>query len=197
MQLGLLASNFIYNLLFPYMFSLYDLFTSLCIPHTQPNPKINLPMYAPGFALLCLCTLTTIVNALGGGRWPLGIGMNKYVCSFLGGAVINIKQTETTREVDKLPAIRTVSAEWNVPWIKAPDNASLSDSDKRHSLAQWVGIMGDDCDNVNWYPFLQAGTVVEVCMLLHSISLLASDSRSASEARGSRLTKLLNIDRRE
>ncbi|OTB10982.1 hypothetical protein K445DRAFT_16121 [Daldinia sp. EC12] len=119
-------------------------------------------MYAPGFALLCLCTLTTIANALGGGRWPLGIGMNKYVCSFLGGAVINIKQTETTREVDKLPAIRTVSAEWNVPWIKAPDNASLSDSDKRHSLAQWVGIMGDDCDNVNWYPFLQAGTVVEI-----------------------------------
>ncbi|KAI1462898.1 uncharacterized protein F4812DRAFT_469696 [Daldinia caldariorum] len=119
-------------------------------------------MYVPGFALLCLCTLTTIVDGLAGGRRPAGMGMNKYISSFLGGVVINVNQTETTRQEDKLPALRTVSAEWNVPWIRAPDNASLSDSDKRHSLAQWVGILGNDCDNVNWYPFLQAGTLVEI-----------------------------------
>ncbi|KAI1654649.1 concanavalin A-like lectin/glucanase [Daldinia decipiens] len=119
-------------------------------------------MHVPSIAPLCFCTLAALVSGSPGGRWPIGLGMSKYVSSFLGGAVINVNQTETTGKEDKLPSIRTVSAEWNVPWGKASDNIDLSNPNNRHSLAQWVGILGNGCANKNWYPFLQAGTNIEM-----------------------------------
>ncbi|KAI2637599.1 hypothetical protein GGS26DRAFT_587971 [Hypomontagnella submonticulosa] len=63
------------------------------------------------------------------------------------------------------PAVRTVSAEWNVPWIKVRDGLDLSNLENRHSLAQWVGIIGFECRNSSWFPFLRAGTAVDVRML--------------------------------
>ncbi|KAI1374906.1 concanavalin A-like lectin/glucanase [Hypoxylon crocopeplum] len=94
--------------------------------------------------------------------WLLAISTRAYVCPFLGGAVIDVDQVEGTGNGASQPAIRTVSAEWNVPWTKANPHADLKDSGNRHSLAQWVGILGNMCDNSSWYPFLQAGTATQI-----------------------------------
>ncbi|KAL7621283.1 hypothetical protein AAE478_008602 [Parahypoxylon ruwenzoriense] len=112
------------------------------------------------FVFACLWFLAAISSASPGGR-AFGFGVDEYTCSFLGGAVINVDQEEAAKAAT-LPAIRTVSAEWNVPWMKIPGGTDLSDPDNQHSLAQWVGILGNACDDKSWYPFLQAGTAIGV-----------------------------------
>ncbi|KAI1495950.1 peptidase A4 family-domain-containing protein [Biscogniauxia marginata] len=83
-------------------------------------------------------------------------GFEKRTCSFLGGAVIDVEQ-ETPGE----PALFTVTAEWNVAWLKPSPDVDYRIPDNRHSLGQWVGILGIACDRDDWYPFLQAGTAMD------------------------------------
>lgn len=121
-------------------------------------------MYLSTLACLYLWLLAAIAHAAPGGKIPIDSGAEKNVCSFLGGTVMNIKQTDNAQGTTKEPAIRTVSAGWNVPWMKARPGVDLQRPENRHLLAQWVGILGNACDKRDWYPFLQAGTAIKVCI---------------------------------
>ncbi|KAI1779399.1 concanavalin A-like lectin/glucanase [Hypoxylon cercidicola] len=114
-----------------------------------------------GFVLACFWLLTTLALASPDRNVSSSVGVSKYSSSFLGGAVININQPQSPGKAS-VPAIRTVSAEWNVPWMKAPPDADLSNPNNRHKMAQWVGILGNACDDKNWSPFLQAGTATDI-----------------------------------
>ncbi|KAI0007030.1 concanavalin A-like lectin/glucanase [Xylariaceae sp. FL0662B] len=114
-------------------------------------------MFAMKFILACLWLLGALTWASPGGNLH-PFGQSKYVCDFLGGAVIDIQQ-ENRIEPATSPAVSTASGVFNVPWIKAPD-ADLSVPENRHGLGQWVGILGGACQEQDWRPFLQAGTFV-------------------------------------
>ncbi|KAI1392264.1 concanavalin A-like lectin/glucanase [Hypoxylon trugodes] len=119
-------------------------------------------MDSSSLILLCIWVFAAFSGASSGEARPFGLGVDKYVCTYLGGAVINVEQVNDTGTVAKLPAVRTVFAEWNVPWLKVPSGLNLSDPNNRHSLAQWVGILGGNCDEPGWFPFLQAGTAIDM-----------------------------------
>ncbi|OTB03992.1 hypothetical protein M426DRAFT_262665 [Hypoxylon sp. CI-4A] len=82
---------------------------------------------------------------------------SKTISTYLSGVSLNVPQTDAAAA---LPAITTVSADWNVPWIQR-GHLDLFWPDYRHLLAQWVGIMGQTAQNNGndgSSPFLQAGT---------------------------------------
>ncbi|XXH05859.1 hypothetical protein Hte_012299 [Hypoxylon texense] len=114
------------------------------------------------FVLACFWLLAAFALTSPKGSTSSGVGESKYSTSFLGGALINVDQTQFPGEAHELPAISTVSAEWNVPWMRAPPGADLSNPDNRHMMAQWVGILGNACDDKAWTPFFQAGTAIHM-----------------------------------
>ncbi|KAI1079593.1 concanavalin A-like lectin/glucanase [Whalleya microplaca] len=116
-------------------------------------------MLAMNFSLASLWLLSALTWA-SPGRNVFPFGQSKYVCPFLGGGIIDIAQEDSSAAA-ATPAVQTASAEFNVPWIKAP-NGNLSDPHNQHSLAQWVGILGNACERQDWFPFLQAGTAVSL-----------------------------------
>lgn len=119
-----------------------------------------------GFVLAFFWLLASLALASPGSKVPSSYDVSKYSTSFLGGAIIDINQTQTPGKAPEFPAIGNVSADWNVPWMKAPTDADLSNPGNRHTMAQWIGILGNTCDNKNWSPFIQAGTAIDVSRLI-------------------------------
>ncbi|KAI0169741.1 concanavalin A-like lectin/glucanase [Hypoxylon sp. FL1284] len=111
-----------------------------------------------GVVLPYFSLLVAIALASPGDEISYNFSVDKYTSSFLGGALINVNQAQ---EAPELPAISTVSGEWNVPWMRAPPGADPSNVDNHHKMAQWTGILGNACDDKAWSPFLQAGTATE------------------------------------
>ncbi|KAI1489621.1 peptidase A4 family-domain-containing protein [Biscogniauxia mediterranea] len=85
----------------------------------------------------------------------------KRTCSFLGGAVMTIPQQQANRDAS-VPALSSVTAEWNVAWLRPDAGVDYGVPDNRHGLGQWVGVLGTGCARPDWYPFLQAGTAVSM-----------------------------------
>ena len=87
----------------------------------------------------------------------------RFVSNFLGGAVIDVAQSGRDGEGwGPAPAIYSVAATWNVPFLDPNPGANLSDVDNRHSIAQWVGITGGRCKGHSGGALFQAGTSSEV-----------------------------------
>ncbi|KAK7750040.1 hypothetical protein SLS62_008033 [Diatrype stigma] len=89
----------------------------------------------------------------------------RYVDTFRSGAIIDIAQEAQVSGDDggdngsRLPAILSVTATWNVPWIRPNPGADLQDINNQNEMGQWVGITGGACDDpATGGALLQAGT---------------------------------------
>ncbi|RYP85960.1 hypothetical protein DL770_004973 [Monosporascus sp. CRB-9-2] len=80
-------------------------------------------------------------------------GVKRYIDTFRGGAIIDIPQLSHDR-----PAILSVEATWNIPFIKPNPGVDLRDINNRHEMGQWVGITGGHCNDSAGGALLQAGT---------------------------------------
>ncbi|RYP35232.1 hypothetical protein DL767_003898 [Monosporascus sp. MG133] len=80
-------------------------------------------------------------------------GFKRYVDTFRGGAIIDIRQLSHEK-----PAVFSVDATWNIPFIKPNPGADLRDVNNRHEMGQWVGITGGHCNDSAGGALLQAGT---------------------------------------
>ncbi|RYP64843.1 hypothetical protein DL769_006518 [Monosporascus sp. CRB-8-3] len=107
----------------------------------------------------CLCFLAALALASPHGCPDLRpslihrSGVKRYVDTFRGGAIIDIPQLSHDK-----PAVLSVAATWNIPFIKPNPGADLHDVNNRHEMGQWVGITGGHCDDAAGGALLQAGT---------------------------------------
>lgn len=89
----------------------------------------------------------------------------RYVSNFLGGGVIDVAQSATGVDGEEWgpePAVYSVTATWNVPFLDPNPGANLSNVDNRHTIGQWVGITGGRCKNHSGGALFQAGTNSDV-----------------------------------
>ncbi|KAI5924443.1 peptidase A4 family-domain-containing protein [Camillea tinctor] len=118
---------------------------SLCSPPRSP------PLFIPSLSLSHDPTFFSRPSA-----------SDKHTCSFLGGALMTISQQQPDPSSSRLPALFSVTAEWNVAWLRAEAGVDYTDPNNRHGLGQWVGVQGSGCARADWFPFLQAGTGVSM-----------------------------------
>ncbi|KAI1339338.1 peptidase A4 family-domain-containing protein [Xylariaceae sp. FL0016] len=97
-------------------------------------------------------TLLLLSGVIGGARRPTKEA-RQYQISFLSGPSMYVDQ-DTPGE----PAIAALTAEWDVAFVKPFPGIDYSNDTNRHSLSQWVGILGGACPGAEMTPCLQAGT---------------------------------------